>query len=368
MSKIISDSKLERILEKAYNKQILSRAEIVFLLGLNEEQHINRLFEVARELRYRFFANKVFLYGFVYFSTWCRNDCNFCYYRKSNNQIERYRKTTEEVLEAAQRLKESGVHLIDLTMGEDPFYYQKQNGFEPLVNLVSEVKKQTNLPVMVSPGIASKQALKAFAGTGADWYACYQEIHNRELFSRLRPDQSYDQRITSKKFANQAGLLTEEGILVGVGESLEDIAISMENMRILDTRQVRVMSFVPQEGIPLASHETPSRALEFKVIAVLRLLFPDRLIPASLDVDGIEGMQERINAGANVVTSLIPPRLGFMGVAQCNKDINEGYRTVQGVTPYLEKMDLSVATLDEYIHWIETEKSKIKGDYIQVEG
>lgn len=48
----------------------------------------------------------------------------------------------------------------------------------------------------------------------------------------------------------------------------------------------------------------------------MRLLFPDKLIPASLDVDGISGLELRLMAGANVVTSIIPPNEGLAGVAQ----------------------------------------------------
>lgn len=87
---------------------------------------------------------------------------------------------------------------------------------------------------------------------------------------------------------------------------------------------------------------------------------PDRLIPASLDVDGVEGLQARINAGANVITSLIPPQLGLAGVAQSTKDINEGYRTVQGIIPVLNQMGMRAASLEEYSCWILNEKEKLQ--------
>ena len=351
---------LEHILRKAINRRYLSTAEIIFLLSLSDQLDCNRLFETARFLRNRYFGDNIFLYGFIYFSTWCRNDCNFCYYRKSNQLSNRYRKTEQEIVDAAHGLAETGVHLIDLTMGEDPFYFENQQGFKSLLDLVGQIKKITGLPVMVSPGVASRQTLAEFAGAGVDWYACYQETHNTELFKGLRHGQNYTQRLMSKMWATQSGLLVEEGILTGVGESLEDIAISLNMMRSLGAHQVRVMTFVPQEGIPLAAELFPSRSSELLIIAVLRLLFPDRLIPASLDIDGIDGLQARMNAGANVVTSLIPPQSGLAGVAQSTKDINEGYRTVQGVLPVLERMGLKVATREYYLDWVDREQHKLQ--------
>ncbi|RLF98234.1 MAG: methylornithine synthase PylB, partial [Thaumarchaeota archaeon] len=251
--------KLEDILEKAYNEQVLAEEEIIFLLGLEDEEDINQLFGIARELRYRYFGNRIFLYGFVYFSTWCRNHCLFCAYRKSNKLTRRYRKTGKEIAKAACKLAESGVHLIDLTMGEDPFYYRNGNNFKFLVDLVKTVKAETDLPVMVSPGVIPKQVLISLSKAGVDWYACYQETHNPQLFSQLRPGQNYKLRLFTKYFAKKIGLLVEEGILTGVGDSLKDIVTSINAMKKIGAHQLRVMSFVPQKGTPMESWPSPPR-------------------------------------------------------------------------------------------------------------
>ena len=50
--------------------------------------------------------------------------------------LERYRKPFGEMLEAAGRLAADGVHLLDLTLGEDP-YYVETAGFHRLLELVS---------------------------------------------------------------------------------------------------------------------------------------------------------------------------------------------------------------------------------------
>jgi len=357
MTKTNFPFKLEDILEKACKQQCLSREEIIFLLSLKEEGEIKQLFHVARSLRQRYFGEKVFLYGFIYFSTYCRNYCTFCAYRAPNKLCKRYRKTGNEVIEVAWRLAESGVHLIDLTMGEDPFYYLRDSGFKSLVELAGRVKVETGLPVMVSPGVVPKQVLVDLADIGVDWYACYQETHNRQLFRCLRPYQSYDSRLEEKYFAKESGLLVEEGILAGVGESAIDIATSMEVMQGMGAHQVRVMSFIPQEDIPMNDWPSPPRIHEMIIIAVLRLLFPDRLIPASLDIDGVEGLQERLKAGANVVTSLIPPHMGLAGVAQASLDVDDGYRTVKGVLPLLEEVGLRAATVEDYACWVNSEKN-----------
>jgi methylornithine synthase len=352
--------KLEDILERSLQRKPLSVSEITYLLGLTDEDQISLVSRTARYMRAKYFGQKIFVYGFVYFSTYCRNDCTFCASRRTNKLAQRYRKSESEIVEAASLLAESGVHLIDMTMGEDPFYSRDEEGFCSLLATIQKVKEATGLPIMISPGVVSKDVLTEFLKAGVDWYACYQETHNRRLFSSLRPGQDYDRRLSGKTLAKQMGILIEEGIMTGVGESPSDIAYSMEVIRSLEPHQSRVMSFIPQMGTPMHKRKSPSRLRELMTIAVLRLLYPDRLIPASLDVDGIDHIQERLEAGANVVTSLIPPQLGLSGVSQPSLGIDEGSRTVQGVASLLDRMGMEVASNQDYLHWISKEKFSLR--------
>lgn len=336
---------VKNLIEQLKSEESIGEELIVKLLQLESAEAVEVLFQSAREVRTQHSGDKVFLYGFVYFSTWCKNQCNFCYYR-SENAIERYRKTDEAVLAISKALADSGVHLIDLTTGEDPHY--AVSDFEPMAKIIKQVKEKTGLPVMVSPGLVTSSALDKFKKAGCDWYALYQETYNRDLFKKLRKNQDFNERMVAKKQAQKIGLNIEEGLLVGVGESLEDIAKALVEMKKLNPKQVRVMRFVPQEGIPMASSKTSQPDLELKIISVMRLLFPGALIPASLDVDGIKGLMPRMNAGANVVTSIIPPKSGLMGVAQTKMDVEEGGRTCEEVTTILKELNLRPGSQKAY--------------------
>jgi methylornithine synthase len=348
-------TRLASVLAEARRGEGLGDDEVRFLLSLSRSEDLARLFHSAREVRRVYFGSTVFLYGFIYFSTFCRNDCNFCFFRRSSTRPQRYRKTTAEVLAAAGRLAAEGVHLIDLTMGEDPAFYEAgPQGFEPLVELAAAVRRETGgIPVMVSPGAVPEQVLQALAGAGVDWYACYQETLRPDLFARLRPGQSYTRRWEAKRKAQSIGLLVEEGILSGVGETAEDVAGSIAAMRQLDADQARVMSFIPQDGTPMARLPSGEIRRELHIIAVLRLALPSRLIPASLDVEGLAGLRQRLNAGANVVTSLIAPGAGLAGVAHSSLDVENGRRSPAGVIPILKACGLVPAGRDDYLSWME---------------
>ena len=349
---------LPEILHRLATTKKASNAELEYLLSLTSTDDLTLLFKAARDIRKRHFNNRIFLYGFLYFSTHCKNNCNFCQYRKDNTTLSRYRKSNKEILAAAREMVHAGVHLIDLTMGEDPTLYSGKKGFEQLTHLAVMVKEETKLPIMISPGNLPEDIISDLSRIGIDWYACYQETHNHKLYRQLRRNQDYNDRMNKKRLAKRKGMLIEEGILVGVGESLRDIVQSIRVMEELKADQVRVMSFVPQPGTPMGTQNKTQRSnrRELVTIAVMRLLLQDRLIPASLDVDGLDGLKVRLNAGANVVTSIVPPQSGLSGVANQTLDITEKRRTKESILPILKSSDLTIADVFEYKKWVQSRK------------
>jgi methylornithine synthase len=316
------------------------------------------VFSAAREARTLHFGDTVFLYGFIYFSTYCRNECAFCFYRADNDESPRYRKSLDEVVAICRDLSGSGVVLLDLTMGEDPLIHNEP-GFTGLLDLVAAVRDGSGLPIMVSPGVVPDDVLVGLRANGADWYALYQETHTRELYDRLRVGQPFETRVAARAAARRAGLLVEDGLLTGIGDTADDRAASIMAMREAAWEQVRVMTFVPQAGTPLENVTPAGDEDELLTIAVMRLAMPGALIPASLDVDGIRGLERRLNAGANVVTSIVPPTVGLAGVSQSELDIDEGNRTVAEVLPHLERLGLRAGSVQQYREWLESARPRV---------
>ncbi|MBI0584193.1 MAG: methylornithine synthase PylB [Methanomassiliicoccus sp.] len=347
-----SFDQLGYLLQKAYEGRHLSLGELECLLSTRDPDMLTSLFKTARAVKEKNFGTSIYCYGFVYFSTHCRNDCSFCFYRRSNPSSVRYRKTDEDIIDLATALEDSGVHLVDLTMGEDPVLHNG-SGYGRLIEIVQKVNDAVKVPLMISPGVLPSDIFTDLTNAGGDWFACYQETHNRRLFEQLRPEQDYDIRLLQKEWARRSGMLAEEGIMIGVGETIADRARSIQIMGDLGARQVRAMSFIPQCNTPMSSRDTAQFLEELVAIAVMRLVYPDRLIPASLDIEGISGLRSRLEAGANVITSIIPPSKGLAGVAQHELDIDGGGRTVSQIEEVLDGMGVRLGTPADYASRIE---------------
>ncbi len=356
----MADFNLSKILNRLQNGKRAGKSEIKYLLRLADPYDIDLLFGAARCVRSNYFGSKIFLYGFLYFSTYCRNSCRFCQYRQSNNMIPRYRKTKAQILNAAMEMSKTGVHLIDLTMGEDPELYSSSAQFDlqQFVSMVKTVQDKTKLPVMISPGTLPDKIIGQLAEAQTLWYACYQETHNKILYKTLREGQSFQKRIAKKQIAKNFGMLIEEGILTGVGETCDDLADSIIWMRDFPVDQARVMTFIPQTGTPMSGFQKQEYLKEQIVIAVMRLVLGDVLIPASLDIGGLDGLQARLDAGANVVTSIVPPDKGLTGVANFSLDIEDSRRTLKHILPILKTCGLKSAKVEEYRIWIKNRQTE----------
>jgi methylornithine synthase len=336
--------KLEGLGKEVIQGLQLSDNDLRTLLSLESEEELGKLYSEARKVRDHYFGNRVFLNCFIYFSTHCKNLCTFCYYN-CKNKIRRYRLTKEEIEETCRALKGAGFHMIDLTMGEDPYYYEDPNRF---VELVRTVKEELGLPIMISPGVIGNTTLLKAREKGANFFALYQETYDKELYRQLRVGQSFDQRIKARRFAKELGYCIEDGILTGVGNDIQSTIQSLRGMKSNDPDMVRVMTFLPQVGTPLSDFNDKSKLSEIKILAILRLMFPECLIPASLDLEGIDGMVPRLNAGANIVTSILPSNSLFEGVANYDRGFEERDRDIKSVIKRLKSLGMRPARQIEF--------------------
>jgi len=340
----MTQNDLDNFAEGILNGSKFSDDDLRELVSINEKKELEKLFYVSRKVRDHLFGNKVFLYSFVYFSTYCKNSCAFCYYRESND-IERYRLGIQEVRDICRALKDATIHMVDLTMGEDRYFHDRPDRF---IDLVKTVKSEIDLPIMISPGVMDDGVLKELNDNGANFLALYQETYDRNLYGKLRVGQSFDDRVNSRKYAKSIGYRVEDGILTGVGDDVESIILSLRGMEETSPDMVRVMTFAPQAGTPLEDTVQGSNISELKILAILRLMFPDRLIPASLDLEGIDGMVQRLNAGANVVTSIIPSNSSLEGVVNYDRNQKERDRDPKSVVKRLREMGMEPASQSDF--------------------
>ena len=313
------------ITEKMSRGESASDEEIKALLTAEGEDR-ETVFEAARKVRDRVFGKKTYLSSFMYFSTYCRNDCSFCYYRNSNH-IDRYRKDTAEVVKLSAMMMNHGINIVDLTMGEDPMMIR--NDYQRFIEIVESIREISDIPIMVSPGAVPQNIFPKLAESGADIVAVYQETYNRKLFAERRLNQDFDYRRNQKVWAMDNGMLAEDGMT------------------------------------PMEQSDTVDTVNELLALAVMRLMKHDVMIPATLDVEGVAGMVTRLDAGASLITSIIPPHEDLAGVAQSDMDIDDGSRGVTHIIELLEDIGRRPATATECRRMFDERRDRVRSYRLQ---
>ena len=287
---------MKNLVEKAKEKHILSADEIVSLLSDNSINDF--LFKAADEVRENFVGNNIHLRALIEFTNICRCNCLYCGLRAENKNVERYRLSKDEVLDIAQHAVNSGYKTIVLQGGEDLFFSAEYLG--EIIKCI----KAFDVAVTLSIGERSYNEYKILKECGADRFLLRIETTDKDLYSKMHPNMSFENRKQCLYNLKQLGYETGTGCLVGLpGQTLESLADDILFFKELDADMIGIGPFIPHPQTPLKQCDSNNFWLSLKVMAITRLLLPDINIPATTAMETLyeNGRTIALQSGANVV-------------------------------------------------------------------
>ena len=284
-------------LQKAIISHQLSKEEIVQLLG--NPQYDQALFAAADEVRQKFVGDEVHLRGLIEFSNICKNNCLYCGLRRDNLKLKRYRMSPEEIVALARRaIKDFGFKTIVMQSGEDLWFTP-----ERLKPILAEIKK-LDVAITLSIGEKSFEEYKAYKEAGADRYLIRIETTDKDLYHRLDPGMSWDERKECLVNLGKLGYEVGSGIMVGLpGQTLESIADDLLFLQDMQIDMAGIGPFIPHPDTPLKDEKGRAFELSLRTMAIMRLLLPDINIPATTAMETLhpEGRIIALQCGANVI-------------------------------------------------------------------
>lgn len=301
---ISSNQERIRILRET---QTLERGEMRTLLESMTDEEEEFLYASARQVCEAHYHKAVFLRGLIEFSSWCRNDCYYCGLRHSNLNARRYRLSAEEILACADRGYELGFRTIVLQSGEDPFYRD-----EDICLLVSEIKEHhPDCAVTLSIGEKSRESYQRYFNAGADRYLLRQETSDPQHYRHLHPDTlTIENRKRCLQDLKEIGFQVGCGIMVGSpGQTMDHILEDLYYMAHFRPHMVGIGPFIPHHDTPFAGEKAGTVKDTLHLLAVIRLMLPRVLLPATTALGTIDpkGREKGILAGANVVMPNLSP-------------------------------------------------------------
>ncbi|MFP4619427.1 MAG: radical SAM protein [Spirochaetaceae bacterium] len=313
--------------------------EIRASLNMDLPEFRESFFIRAGELRAQHYGNTIAVAGLLALGNICKNRCLYCGLRGPNTELPRFRLSVDEIKRALEGIREQGIHRLFMISGEDPGRSSKE--------LVESVRHASKLGfrVMLGFGVLPSEVYAELKEAGAELYALKFETSNPRIFSSVKPDISFDERMQSIYDVQKAGFALGSGNIVGLpGESLDDIASDIELMERLKVDWAPVVPYLPSPATPLGkTHPMGSVELLLKEIALVRLALPFTLITAGQPTQGSplgfadpQGTKDAIAAGANLLFIDLTP-----------KERREDFAiTSRRVLPRLESIDSILADLE----------------------
>ena len=111
---------IESLIDKAALCQGLSHREAALLLECDEPGLVERIFHLAREIKQKFYGNRIVMFAPLYLSNYCVNGCVYCPYHAKNRTIPRKKLSQEEIRREVVALQDMGHKRLALEAGEDP--------------------------------------------------------------------------------------------------------------------------------------------------------------------------------------------------------------------------------------------------------
>lgn len=187
---------IEELLEKARPVKTaegctckgLTHREASVLLACEEPKYIEKMYEVAQEIKDAFYGNRIVLFAPLYLSNYCVNGCVYCPYHAKNKHIGRKKLTQEEVKAEVIALQDMGHKRLAIEAGEDPVNNPIEYILECINTIYSIHHKNGDIRrVNVNIAATTVENYRKLKEAGIGTYILFQETYNKKSYEELHP-------------------------------------------------------------------------------------------------------------------------------------------------------------------------------------
>src|SRR5256885_3833569 len=274
------------------------------------------------------FSKKVF----IPLTTLCRDYCHYCTFRKDPGQPGAHFMSPDEVLALAERGRRAGCQEALFSLGDQPERicpeareFLRTQGYSRTLDYLAAVCElvldKTGLLPHANPGVMDHAALARLKNSNASVGLMLENVGPRLMRDGLphakAPDKVPAVRLRTVEEAGKLNIAFTTGILIGIGETMEERIDSLFAIRALHEKyghiqEVIIQNFRAKPEIPMAAHPEPSLEDMLRTIAVARLILGMHMniqAPPNLSYDDFPRLLE---AGINDWGGISPVTRDFI--------------------------------------------------------
>jgi FO synthase len=303
-------------------------------LSLAREARLETLLAVASKVRQQgkgkvvSFSRKVF----IPLTTLCRDYCGYCTFRKDPGQPGAHFMTPDEVLALAEKGRRAGCKEALFSLGDQPERifpeardFLRKQGYtrtlDYLAAMCDLVLERTGLLPHANPGVMDGAALDKFKDCNASVGLMLENVSARLMRDGLphsnAPDKVPSLRLRTMKEAGKRAIAFTTGILIGIGETVEERIDSLLAIREIHEKyghiqEVIVQNFRNKPDIPMARHPEPSLEEMLRTVALARLILGPQMNVQAPPNLSYEDFPRLLDAGINDWGGISPVTKDFI--------------------------------------------------------
>ena len=179
---------IDTIIEKAKQYKGISHREAAVLLECDLEDEIEKIHTLAKEIKEKFYGNRIVMFAPLYLSNYCVNGCVYCPYHAKNKHISRKKLTQEEIRKEVIALQDMGHKRLALEAGEHPTMNPLEYILESIETIYS-IKHKNGAIRRVNVNIAATtvEDYRKLKDAGIGTYILFQETYHKENYEKLHP-------------------------------------------------------------------------------------------------------------------------------------------------------------------------------------
>jgi len=277
---------ISSIIERARDCKGITHREAMLLLECEQDDLNEKMFELAKEIKQKFYGNRIVMFAPLYLSNYCINGCVYCPYHLKNKHISRKKLTQEEIKKEVIALQDMGHKRLALETGEDPVNNPIEYVLESIKTIYSIKHKNGDIRrVNVNIAATTVENYKKLKDAGIGTYILFQETYHKENYEKLHPtgpkhDYAYHTEAMDRAMdggIDDVGL----GVLFGLNMYRYDFvgllmhAEHLESYKGVGPHTISVPRIRPADDIDPSEFENGiSDELFAKIVSIIRIAVP----------------------------------------------------------------------------------------------
>jgi biotin synthase len=262
--------------DKALAGELLSKEEALSVL-LADDDEVMPILHAAFQVRKHYYGKKVKLNMIINAkSGLCPEDCGYCSQSiVSSAPIQKYTMLDKETLLAGAREamnRKAGTYCI-VASGRGP----TEKELNQVIEAVKEIRATMPLKICACLGILNEQQAARLAEAGVHRYN-HNLNTSRENYANITTTHQYDQRVETVETVKHSGMSPCSGVIIGMGESDEEIVDMAYALRELDADSIPINFLNAIPGTPLENYGRTPALKALKVLALFRFICPTKEI------------------------------------------------------------------------------------------